>query len=60
MPLLLTYEFNCVPYINGIRIPAEARDFSLLHSIHTGIESHTASYPMGTVSCYPGDKAVAA
>jgi hypothetical protein len=32
------------------RFPAEPRDFSVLHSIQTGSEVHSVSYPMGTES----------
>jgi len=31
----------------GVRFPAEAGNFSLLHRIKTGSEAHPASYPMG-------------
>jgi hypothetical protein len=41
----------------GVRFPAGARDFSLLHSVETGSDAHPASYPMGTGGCKPGGKA---
>jgi hypothetical protein len=31
-----------------VQFPADARDFSLLYSVKTGYEAHSASYPMGT------------
>jgi hypothetical protein len=31
----------------GFRFLAGVRDFSLVHSIQTGAEAHSASYPMG-------------
>jgi hypothetical protein len=34
--------------------------FSYLHSVHTGSEADPASYPMGTVGYFPGDKAAGA
>jgi hypothetical protein len=39
-----------------IRFPAGARDFSLLHSIQTGSEVHTASCPIGTGGSSAGHK----
>jgi hypothetical protein len=41
---------------SGVRFPAEAGNFSLLHRIHTGSGAHSASYPMGTGGSFPGDK----
>jgi hypothetical protein len=41
----------------GVRFPASARDFSLLHSVQTGSGAHPASYTMGTRGCFPGGKA---
>jgi hypothetical protein len=31
----------------GVRFPAEARDFSLLHDVQTGPGAHLTSYTMG-------------
>jgi hypothetical protein len=39
------------------QFPAEARDFSLLHSVKTGSEVHPASYKMGTGGSFRGVKA---
>jgi hypothetical protein len=39
-----------------IRFPTGARDFSLLRNVHTGSGAHPASYPMGSVGCFPGVK----
>jgi hypothetical protein len=44
----------------GVRFPAGARDFSLLHSIHTASGAHPASYPMGTGGSFAGCKAAGA
>jgi hypothetical protein len=33
------------------------RDFSLLHSVQTGSESHPAFFPIGNGACFPGGKA---
>jgi hypothetical protein len=44
----------------GVRIPAEAGNFSLRHHVHTGSEAHLASYPMGTRVSVPGGKAAGA
>jgi hypothetical protein len=38
----------------GVRFPTGVRDFSLLHSAHTGSGANRASYPMGTVGSFPG------
>jgi hypothetical protein len=40
----------------GVRFPAR-EDFSLLYSVETDSETHTASYPMGTGGDYPSCKA---
>jgi hypothetical protein len=34
-------------------IPAEVRDFSLLHSVQTGSWDHPSSYSMGTGGSFP-------
>jgi hypothetical protein len=39
----------------GVRFPAEARDFSLLHSFQTISGAHPASYPVA--GCFPGYRA---
>lgn len=39
-------------------ILSRAREFSLLHGIHIRSGAHTSSYPMGTESSFPGDRAV--
>ena len=33
---------------SGVRIPAEARDFSPLQNVGSGSGAHTASYSLGT------------
>jgi hypothetical protein len=43
-------------WVAGIRFPARARDFFLLHSFQTGSGAHPASYPMGTGSPFLGLK----
>jgi hypothetical protein len=35
---------------SGVRFPAEAGNFSLLHSVQTGSGTHPPSYPMGALS----------
>jgi hypothetical protein len=40
----------------GFIFPARARNFSLLHSIETGVGAQPASYSIGTGAFY-GDKA---
>jgi hypothetical protein len=37
-----------------------SQDFCLLHVVQTGSGVHPASYPVGTVGCFPGGKAVGA
>jgi hypothetical protein len=47
-----------IPILNvGIRIPAEAKNFSLRHRVQTGSGAHPASYPMGTGGSFPAGKA---
>jgi hypothetical protein len=40
----------------GVRVPAEAGNFSLLHRVQTGSGTHPASYPRGTRGSFPGVK----
>jgi hypothetical protein len=40
----------------GVRFPAEAGDYSLLHSIQTGSGAHSGSYRMGREGSFPGVK----
>jgi hypothetical protein len=40
----------------GVRFPAEAGNFFLLHRVHTGSVVHPASYPVGTVGSFRGVK----
>jgi hypothetical protein len=40
----------------GIRVPAGAGNFSLLHQVQNGSGAHSASYPMGTRGPFPGGK----
>jgi hypothetical protein len=37
----------------GVRFPAGAKAFSLLHSVQTGSVAHPASYPMGSMGLFP-------
>jgi hypothetical protein len=39
-------------------IPARDRDFSLRHRVQTGSETHSGSYPIGTVVSFDGVKAI--
>jgi hypothetical protein len=43
----------------GVRIPAEATNFSLRQCVHTGSGAHPASSQMGTGGSFPGGKAAA-
>jgi hypothetical protein len=43
-----------------VRFPAGAGNFSLHHRVQNGSGAHSASYPMGTSGCLPGDKAAGA
>jgi hypothetical protein len=45
---------------SGVRVPAEAANFSLHHRVQTGSGAHPTSYPMGTRVSFPGGKAVGA
>jgi hypothetical protein len=43
-----------------VRFPARAGNFSLHHRVQNGSGAHSASYPMGTISSFPGGKAAGA
>jgi uncharacterized protein (DUF2336 family) len=45
---------------SGVRVSAEAGNFSLHHLVQNGSGVHPASYPMGTRDSFPGDKAAGA
>jgi hypothetical protein len=45
---------------SGVRFPAGAWNFSLLHRVQTSSEVHPASYPMGNGGSFPGGKAAGA
>jgi hypothetical protein len=38
---------------SGVRFPARAGNFSLLHRVQTGSETHPVSSPMGTGDSFP-------
>jgi hypothetical protein len=42
---------------SGVRVRAEAGNFSLQHRVQTGSGAHPASYLMGTKGSFPGGKA---
>jgi hypothetical protein len=42
-----------------VKLPAEARDYSLLHRAQTDSGARLASYPMGTRAYFPEGKAAA-
>jgi hypothetical protein len=44
----------------GIRMPAEAGNFSLRHRVQTASGAHLPSYSMGTGGSFPGGKAAGA
>jgi hypothetical protein len=41
-------------------LPVTTGNFSLHYRVQNGSEAHPASYPMGTRSSFPGDKAAGA
>jgi hypothetical protein len=41
-------------WMDGVRFPAGARDYSFLHSDQTGSGAHPTSYPMGTRDSFQG------
>jgi hypothetical protein len=45
---------------SGVRCPAGAEKFSLLHRVQTGSGARPTSYPMGTGVSFPGGKAAEA
>jgi hypothetical protein len=44
----------------GVRLPAEAGNFSLRHRIQIGSGAHLASHPMSTGVSFPGARAAVA
>jgi hypothetical protein len=46
--------------IIGVRIPAEAGNFSLRHRVQTTYGAHPASYQVGIGDPFPGGKAAGA
>jgi hypothetical protein len=46
---------NCF-YINFVRFPVGAGNFSLHHRVQNGSGAHPASYPVGTRGCFSGGK----
>jgi hypothetical protein len=44
----------------GVRVPAGARNLSLLHRVQTDSGAHPTSYPMGRGCSFPGGKAAGA
>jgi len=44
----------------GVRVPAGAGNFSLLHRLQTGSGAHPASYPVGTRGSFLGGNAAGA
>jgi hypothetical protein len=40
----------------GVRFPARARDFPLLHSVQTGSGAHPSSYPIDAGGSFHGGK----
>jgi hypothetical protein len=52
------HELYCaVQHREGIRSPAEAKDFSFILCAHTSSEARPASYSMGTGGSFPRGKA---
>jgi len=43
-----------------VQVLAEAENFSFWHCVQTSIGAHTASYPKGTRTSFPGIKAAKA
>jgi hypothetical protein len=43
-----------------VRIPEEAKDFSLLQIVHTGSVAQPTSYPMSAEGFFAGNKAAGA
>jgi hypothetical protein len=43
-----------------VRFPAGAGNFSLHHRVQNSSGAHPASYPMGSMGSFPGDKAAGA
>jgi hypothetical protein len=43
--------------LSGVRVPAEAGNFSPHYHVQIGSGAHSASYPMGSRGFFPGGKA---
>jgi hypothetical protein len=50
------YSVLTTDFTPGVRFPAETKDFSSSLCVQTNSEAHSASYPMGTGSPFPGAK----
>jgi hypothetical protein len=48
-----TLNKNCISFR---KTSVRKIEFSLLHVVQTGCGAHTASYPRGIGSCFPGDR----
>jgi hypothetical protein len=57
---LQTYSAPLTGSTIWVRFPAGAGNFSLHRRVQNGSEAHPASYPMGTVDSFPGNKAAGA
>jgi hypothetical protein len=56
MPTAQSISLRATGWTAGVPFPAE-QDFSPLHVVQVGSVAHPASYPNGTVGCFPGGKA---
>jgi hypothetical protein len=53
---IVSYSRRCDDWNTGVLFKA-MQDFSLLHSVQTDSDAHTASYPVGTGTFSPGGEA---
>jgi hypothetical protein len=60
MNMRQSVERRAKSWTAGVRFPAEARDFYLLHRVQTRSGIHPAAYPMGTGAFFSGGKAAGA
>jgi hypothetical protein len=55
-PVSIATDYGLDDQMIRVQILAGAGNFSLQHCVQTASEAHSASYPVGTRGCFPGDK----
>jgi hypothetical protein len=57
---VFVFKVNLIYALSGVRVPAEAGNFSLHHRVQTGSGAHPVSCPMGNWGSLPWAKATGA